>query len=356
MMHAIREIAMERDAKMLLVANTNRRLRANDPNLTEVIWRYAGVLDEDVIELAKALEGNSYVRFVDLSGNEELTDVSTDALLDVAPRCKLINSMVDNTGMDRVRMNDVLTRLQREEDIVGIRANDPEKTQVIWLGRTVPTSNAEIARLADVLEGNTYVQTVVLSNSKELTDITRLIEKGGRTGVTSVRMYGTNIPPEQQKQMKMVGASNARRRLAANDPALKMLDWVESNITDEHIDMIAEGLPGNNMCQELRLSENKYITDLSKLIEALPKSGVVSAKVWRLENAPPEQAQEARKMALLNALRRLKANDPLVKEINWARYGCTNSDLAELAAGFDGNTHCRMLDIGTNPGLDDAAK
>lgn len=355
-MHAIREITMDRDAQMLLVANNLRRLRANDPNMTEVSWRYAGVVDDDVIELAKALEGNSHVRFVDLSGNEDLTDVSTDALLDVAPRCKLINAMVDCTGMDRVRMNDVLTRLQREEDLVAIRANDPEKTQVIWLGRTVPTSNAEIARLADALDGNTYIQTVVLSNSKELTDITRLIEKGGRTGATSVRMYGTNIPPEQQKQMKKIGASNARRRLAANDATLAMLDWVESDITDEHINMIAEGLPGNNACQELRLSENKYITDLSKLIEALPKSGVVSAKVWRLDNTPPEQARKARQMALMNALRRLWANDPLVKEINWARYGCTTSELAELAAGFDGNTHCRMLDVSTNPGLNDARK
>eukprot|EP01043_Picozoa_sp_COSAG02_P061925 COSAG02_NODE_8422_length_2573_cov_2.646489_2_plen_356_part_00 len=355
-MHAIREITMDRDARLTLVENNLRRLRANDPKMKEVIWRYAGVVDEDVLELAKALEGNSHVRFVDLSGNEELTDASTDALLDVAPRCKFINAMVENTGMDRIRMNDVLTRLQREEDIVAIKANDPQKTQVIWLGRTVPTSNAEIARLADTLDGNTFVQTVVLSNSRELTDITRLLEVGERTGATSVRMYGTNIPPEQQKQMKMVAASNARRRLAANDPALKILDWVESDITDEHINMIAEGLPGNNMCQELRLSENKYITDLSKLIKALPKCGVVSAKVWRLDNAPLEQAREVRKIALATALRRLRADDPLVTEINWARYGCTNSDLAELAPGFDGNTHCTCLDIGTNPGLNDAGK
>lgn len=259
MHRGFREVTMERDVRLLLVANNLRRVRANDPTMTDVHWRYAGVVDEDVIELTKALEGNSHVRYVDLSCNEKLTDVSTDALLDVAPRCKVINAMVDGTGMDRVRVNDFLTRLLREEDLAEIRANDPGKTQVIWLGANVPTSNADIARLADALDGNTYIQTVVLSNSKELTDITRLLETGPRTGATSVRMYGTNIPSEQQKQMKMIAASNARRRLAANDPALKILDWVESDICDEHINMIAEGLPGNNVCLELRLSENKYL-------------------------------------------------------------------------------------------------
>lgn len=220
-----REVTMERDVRLILVANNLRRVRANDPTLGDVNWSYAGVDDEDVIQLAQALEGNTHVRWVDLTYNEKLTDACTAALLDVAPRCKLINAMVDGTGMDRVRINDFLTRLLREEDVVAIRANDPETTQVIWLGGNVPTSNADIARLADALDGNTYIQTVVLSNSKDLTDITRLLEVGPRTGATSVRMYGTSIPPEQQKQMKKIAAANARRRLAANDAVLKFLDW-----------------------------------------------------------------------------------------------------------------------------------
>ena len=62
-----------------------------------------------------------------------------------------------------------------------------------------------------------------------------------------------------------------------------------------------------------------------------------------------------RKIALSTALRRLRANDPLVEKIHWARYGCTNSELAELAAGFDGNTHCTSLYIDTNPDLSDVA-
>eukprot|EP01044_Picomonas_judraskeda_P021285 COSAG03_NODE_4975_length_1374_cov_1.528627_1_plen_116_part_10 len=116
---------MERDVRLILVANNLRRVRANDPTLGDVNWSYAGVDDEDVIQLAQALEGNTHVRWVDLTYNEKLTDACTAALLDVAPRCKLINFKLYGADLDIHMITHFFPTRLSYDLLRTIRANDP---------------------------------------------------------------------------------------------------------------------------------------------------------------------------------------------------------------------------------------
>ena len=58
------------------------RLKANDPELKIVSWRYADVGNEEVARLAEGLDGNTVLEKMYLGGNRRLTDV--DRLLAAA--------------------------------------------------------------------------------------------------------------------------------------------------------------------------------------------------------------------------------------------------------------------------------
>ena len=62
---------------------------------------------------------------------------------------------------------------ERAGEIARLKANDPELLTVHWADADV--GNEEVARLAEGLDGNTVLQTVVLYRNAKLTDVDRLL-------------------------------------------------------------------------------------------------------------------------------------------------------------------------------------
>ena len=95
---------------------------------------------------------------------------------------------------------------EREAEIARLKANDPELKTVSWFRADV--GNEEVGRLAEGLDGNTVLEAVDLCANGRLTDVDRLLAAVGRSGVVSVRLWGTGVSEEKKREMDEVCAAN----------------------------------------------------------------------------------------------------------------------------------------------------
>jgi hypothetical protein len=125
---------------------------------------------------------------------------------------------------------------ERAGDIARLKANDLELKVVSWIRADV--GNEEVARLAEGLDGNTVLQTVVLGGNGKLTDVDRLLAAVGRSGVVRVDLWSTGVGAEKVREMDAVCKTNKERREAATtyfiNQAIKLLRSIAATQPDAH--------------------------------------------------------------------------------------------------------------------------
>ena len=235
-----------------------------------------------------------------------------------------------------------------EADLLRIAANDPELTEVNWWNTGAGNDDADL--LAAVLDGNTFAQTVNLNYNRGLTDAGRLLTAVGRSGVVSLKVAYTGVGTLQWKAALGVMAANAQRRLRANDPDLKMVDWCDVRAGNEDIVPLVHGLHGNYVLQTLDLCNNFGLDEIGELIAAVSRSGVVGVKLCDT-GVNDTQKEEMTRAVVANARRRLLANDEHLKVLDWNGVGVDNADVAQLAEWIDGNTRLQAVLLRGNSNL-----
>ena len=158
--------------------------------------------------------------------------------------------------------------------------------------------------------------------------------------------------------------SDTLHRVAANDPAQRIVDWRPrvgchhhpEHCTNADVLLLSTALVGNTNVQGIYLSHNSALTDVgvAPLCDAIRGTGVC---VVRLENtavSAPIQAQ-LRARWRENACRRVAADDPALRTLLWyTRSLVSVEDLMQLAAVLPGNRSLKNLYFQQNQRIDRA--
>ena len=211
-----------------------------------------------------------------------------------------------------------MKRQQREDDLRKLKANDATLKVVRW--HKSGLEDAEVLKLAGVLRGNKACQWVKLHDNSDVTDhsMVELRDAVGNSGVMGVTLDDTAVSEREQSAMRKICASNARRRLKANDTEVIAVNWYKCGVGDAEVQALAQGLQGNSVCQAVMLPQNLDVTDSSVgvLQRAVEESGVIGVA---LDGTSVSSAQQSamRGVFASKASRRLKENDAEIEQIDW---------------------------------------
>jgi hypothetical protein len=185
------------------------------------------------------------------------------------------------------REQEQAARRQRLAAVNRVAARDPHLTKLVWSGPYGGVGR-ELPALAAALPGNFHLHTLDLSNNgSSLQDSSLACIEAVMLQCGIVRLYvdGTNASPATSSRIAQLCRHNNKNfsigRVAANDPTMVMLSWGgDSSATDDHLVWLSQVLMRgqNNRLRQIRLNNSIKFSAaaLSRLVLALPRSGVVS--------------------------------------------------------------------------------
>ena len=113
------------------VANTCRRVKADDSSLAEIDWSNTEAGDEDLCMLAVALQGTSTVNTVTVAHNRRIGDVGAGALQEALHRCAVVAVALDVTSVGEPLKVEI-RRLCVANAVRRIAANDRGLVELDW--------------------------------------------------------------------------------------------------------------------------------------------------------------------------------------------------------------------------------
>lgn len=199
-------------------ADDLRRLRENDPECVHVVWTCSGAGDAEVAQLAMALAGkagspaNTACQRVDLESNEKVTDASAAGLAGAIARSGVVRVMLMGTemgegGQAAVRSAFVANAERR------LHADDAALTVLDWAG--CGAIDADIARIAEALVGNTNCQMICLGLNKGVTEacVEGLVAGLVKSAVIMVDLGDCSVSGAGEAAVKAACEANLERRL-----------------------------------------------------------------------------------------------------------------------------------------------
>ena len=144
--------------------------------------------------------------------------------------------------------------------------------------------------------------------------------------------------------------ANAARRAAMDDPSLVDIDWSNTEADDDDLSQLVPSLRQNTQLQRISLSNNRGVTDrgASLLALALPSSSVVRVDIDGCHRVGREAAAALRHVWVENTVRRVKAQDAGLHEVDWSNTEADDEDLCLLANALPGSARVSAIQLAHN--------
>jgi hypothetical protein len=248
------------------------------------------------------------------------------------------------------------------DDLRRCAANDPTLCALDWAENSLDASDA--ALLAKSLDGNTHLQTLTVRYGIYMTNAATeqlelaLVHTNVVRAVVVGRSYSHNgravvrdgRHAAHSAAVRRHCVANAARRAATGDPSLVEIDWSNTDADDDDLAQLALSLSHNNQVQRILLSNCRGVTDrgASLLAVALVSSSVVRVDIDSCHRVSKEGAAALRHVWVKNTVRRVKAQDVGLQEVDWSNTEADNDDLLMLATALPGSTRVTAIQLAHN--------
>jgi hypothetical protein len=344
------------------LADYLERIRSDDPACVEVELacpggnKEDGLNDEHVKELAGALRSNRHTRSLNVWGNDGITDVGAEALLDL---------LIDNSVLERINL-----------DITSVSEANRHRVQAELLQRCFATVSADnpdhkyahtldlsrrdlrdydIEQAAVVLRGNPFVTSLALWGNPRVSDrgLTHILDLlQTKASLSSVSLEGTAASAEMQRDIAArINQSRCHKALSqAVDPRVSLVNLADSSLTDAGLSELARLLPGNMTLATLLLTGNPHITGgcLDKLLTALDEVPFLTSLAVDTKAFNGERGARVRRWKIERITKCILTNAETCTKVDFTTCPLRDSEWPAVLEALRANSTVVSLNLGAS--------